>query len=103
MAIPFISCVICFFMGIYSGRWLAQHLDRSVLGATMGPTVVFGLLIGMSLGPLSVIPVTMLSLITGSVSPHSSVFHGLNDVVSLVFDPVCFFAGILRPTLWGDY
>ncbi len=103
MAIPYISCFICFFMGIYAGRWLAQHLSRS-LGAKTAPTVVFGLLIGMSLGPLHIIPLAIFSSLTGSVlSPGSSIFHGLNDVVSLVFDPVCFFAGVLRPTLWGEY
>lgn len=103
MAIPYVSCFICFFMGIYSGRWLVQHLDRS-LGAKVAPTVVFGLLIGMSLGPLHVIPLAIFSLLTGSVfSPGSTIFHGLNDVVSLVFDPVCFFAGVLRPTLWGEF
>lgn len=101
MAIPYISCFICFFMGIYSGRWLVQHIDRSV-GSKTTATVVIGVLFGMCLGPLNVIPLGMISILTGSVfSQGSSIFEGLNNIVSLVFDPVCFFAGVLRPIYWG--
>lgn len=103
MAIPYISCFICLFMGLYSGRWLVQHVDRS-LGARTAPTIVFGVLLGMLLGPLHVIPLALVSVITDSVSSQgTTIFDGLNGGLSLLFDPVCFFAGILRPTVWGEY
>ena len=99
LSIPYISCLICFFLGIYSGRWLKGHLDHK-LGSSTGITVVFGVLFGIALSPLAALPLLILSILTGQ-SP--SIFDSLLAVLSVLFDPVCFFAGILRPTLWGDF
>lgn len=97
--IPYINCLIFFFLGIYSGRWLLKHLDRR-LGSRTGSVIVFGVLFGMALSPLALLPVIIISVLTGN-SP--SIFDSLLTVLSILFDPVCFFAGILRPTIWGQY
>ncbi len=103
VGIPYVSCFICFFLGIYSGRWLSQFIDRR-LGSRASHTVVFGVLIGMVLSPLSVLPVIILELLGMPLAGHhTSMFESLNGVLSVLFDPVCFFAGVLRPTIWGEF
>jgi hypothetical protein len=101
--IPWVDCFIAFFLGIYSGRWLVNHLDRRLAGKT-AMTVVFGVLFGMTLGPLHTIPVTIIMVLAMPFTGGGlTIWDALGGVVSLLFCPVCFFAGVLRPTVWGEF
>lgn len=102
--IPFVSCFICFFMGIYGGRWLVKFIDHRALGAKAAPTVVFGTLLGMSFSPLCLIPVIIIGLL-GFPLTHAgtTIVDSMGGILNVLFNPVCFFAGILRPTIWGEF
>lgn len=97
--IPYISAFIYFFLGIYGGRWLVNHIDHHRLGSRTTMTIVFGVLLGMSFSPLAQIPLLIVDILANH---GQSIFGSLLNVLSVLFDPVCFFAGILRPTVWGD-
>lgn len=104
MGIPYISCFICFFMGIYSGRWLVKFVDHHHLGSKTAPTIVYGVLLGMCFSPLILIPPMILTLLGFPfMGSGVTVSQSLLGVLSVLFDPVCFFAGILRPTVWGEF
>lgn len=99
--VPFLSCFICFFLGVYGGKWVLQFIDPR-LGPKTGLTVVFGALIGMSLGPLNIIPFVILHLLGAPLSGAGVNFiESFGGIVCCLFNPVCFFAGLLRPTVWG--
>lgn len=100
--IPFIDCLISFFLGIYGGRWLKQFLDHR-LGAKTASTVVFGALFGMCFSPLIFTPLVIFHMLSAAITGNAPVMECLLGVVSFLFTPACFFAGILRPTVWGDF
>jgi hypothetical protein len=93
---------ICFFLGLFCGRWLAGILDHR-LGAKVGTIVVFGLLIGLSLSPVNsvafVIVHTVIETFSGNVTNIIGVMNGL---VGMIFCPVCFIVGVLRPSIWNQ-
>lgn len=100
--IPFIDCLISFFLGIYGGRWLTQFLDRRLAEKT-GVTVVFGTLFGMCFSPLLFLPFVIFQILAAAVGGEAPVMECLLGIVSMLFTPACFFAGVLRPTIWGEF
>lgn len=100
--VPFIDCLISFFLGIYGGRWLTQFLDRRLAEKT-GPTVVYGTLFGMCFSPLIGIPLVIIVTLWSTFSGQGNIIEWMLGVVTLLFNPACFFAGILRPTVWGEF
>jgi hypothetical protein len=102
ISVPYVSCIICFFLGLFCGRWLAGILDHR-LGAKVGTIVVFGLLIGLSLSPVNlvafVIVQTIIETFTGNVT---NIIGVLNGLVGMIFCPVCFIVGVLRPSIWNQ-
>ncbi len=102
IAVPFFSCFIDFFLGLFIGRWLARVIDYK-LGKNVAMTIVFGLLIGMAMSPCGLLPMLMVQILAEVFTGHgATLVEALTDAVGLIFGPVCFFAGILRPTIWGD-
>jgi hypothetical protein len=100
--VPFLSCIICYFLGLFSGRWLAKVIDHK-MGNKVGTTIVFGLLIGMSLSPLGMLPFLILDILRAAITGQgATIFEGLNLIANALFCPVCFIAGVLRPTVWGQ-
>jgi hypothetical protein len=100
--VPFIDCLISFFLGIYSGRWLTQFLDRR-LGDRTALTVVFGTLFGMCFSPQIFIPYIIFEILGAMITGTATIPESLLAVVSILFTPACFYAGILRPTVWGEF
>ncbi len=100
--IPFIDCLISFFLGIYGGRWLKQFLDHR-LGEKTALTVVFGALFGMCFSPLIFTPLIIFHMLGAAISGDVPITECLLGLVSILFTPACFFAGILRPTVWGEF
>lgn len=100
--VPFISCLICYFLGLLIGRWLAKIIDFK-MGNNVAKIIVFGLLIGMSLSPLGALPFLMMAMLRESITSQGSmIFAALTSIVGILFCPVCFIVGILRPTVWGE-
>ncbi len=100
--IPFISCIICYFLGLFTGRWLATIIDYKI-GSNIGKIIVFGLLIGMFLSPLGALPLLMLETLKDAVTGQgSTIFGALSCIAGSLFSPICFVVGILRPTVWGE-
>ena len=102
ISVPFFSCIISYFLGLFAGRWLAKVIDYK-MGSNVGKTIVFGLLIGMSFTPYSQLPLVMFEIFRDSIIAHpASIFDGLIGIVSCIFCPLCFVVGVLRPTVWGE-
>ena len=100
--IPFLSCVICYFAGIFTGRWLNKVLDNK-LGNTVGTIIVFGLLIGMSLSPCRFLFLGIMEMLTSILTGQvSNIIDSLTMIVGSLFSPIGFIVGILRPTVWGE-
>lgn len=100
--VPFVSCFICFFLGLFSGRYLAQFIDHK-LGHRTGKVVVFGLLIGMALSPIGLLPPILLQMFFMALTGHGgTIFEALIAVVNALWCPVAFLVGVLRPTVWGE-
>jgi hypothetical protein len=98
--IPFLDIVVCFLLGLVTGKWLAKIIDDR-LGHKVGTIIVFGILIGMSLSPYGALPVLMFESIAHSVSGGgSSLFGAINNVLGSLFSPIGFIVGVLRPTVW---
>jgi hypothetical protein len=100
--IPFLGCIICFFVGLLSGRWLAKFIDYSIAGNPTR-TIVFGVLLGMMLTPYFGIVPAILGILQSSFMGQVPIFDGLNAIVSGLFSPVCLFVGILKATVWGEH
>jgi hypothetical protein len=97
--VPYIACIICYFLGIFCGRFLAKFIDyRIENNATK--IIVFGLLIGLSLSPFSVYPFVMLELLKSSVMSGAGIFGGLSMIAGSLFSPIGFVVGVLRSTVW---
>jgi hypothetical protein len=100
--VSFFGCFICYFLGLFTGRWLAKVIDYKI-GNNITKIIVFGLLIGMSLSPFSALPFLLVETLRESMSGQgTTLLGGLTSIVSFVFSPVCFIVGILRPTVWGE-
>lgn len=96
--LPWIGVIICYFVGLVTGRFLTRFIDYK-MGRNIGTTIVFGLLIGMSLSPLRFLPMAWgMCLQNSGAEP----FSGMFCVVCSLFSPVGFVVGVLRPTVWGD-
>ena len=102
--VPFIGCFICYFLGLFAGRWLAAKvIDYHRLGSNVAKIIVFGLFIGMTLTPLALMPFMIVQMLLASITgPGTPIFEGLTFIVSSLFSPACFFVGVLRPTVWGE-
>jgi hypothetical protein len=99
--VPYIDCIIWFFLGLLIGRGMAKVLDDK-LGLNVTKIIVFGLLIGMSLSPLALLPFFMFSALQASFMGEGTIFGALTAIVSSIFTPGCFILGILRATVWGE-
>lgn len=100
--ISFIGCFICYFLGLFTGRWLAKVIDYK-MGSNVTKIIVFGLLIGMSLSPFGLLPFLMVETLKASIMGQgTNMFGGLSCIVGGIFSPVCFIVGVLRPTVWGE-
>jgi hypothetical protein len=99
--VPFLCCIIAFMLGLVAGKWLAGILDRR-LGEKVGVIVVFGLLIGLSLSPYNLIaPIAVEMIQAPLMGDVTHIIKDLNSFVGLIFSPVCFIVGVLRPSIWG--
>jgi hypothetical protein len=88
-------------LGLVAGKWLAGILDRR-LGEKVGVIVVFGLLIGLSLSPYNLIaPIAVEMIQAPLMGDVTHIIKDLNSFVGLIFSPVCFIVGVLRPSIWG--
>ncbi len=104
ISVPFLCCIIAYFLGLFIGRQLAKFIDYK-LGRNIGTTIVFGILIGMSLSPLGFLPFAMMEALQTAITQMSksyTILDALTDIVGALFTPVCFIVGILRPTVWGE-
>jgi hypothetical protein len=100
--IPFLSCVIAFLMGLAAGKGMAKVIDERM--PKLGTTVVFGLLIGLSLSPYNMLPLVIFETLRASVTGEGmGIFFALNMIVNMLFSPVCFIVGVLRPTIWRHH
>jgi hypothetical protein len=101
--LPYIGCFICNFLGLFAGRFLAKSIDYHQLQSKVGKIIVYGLLAGMCLTPLVFMPFLMVhALIASITAPGTPIFSVMTCMVSSLFSPVCFFVGVLRPTVWGE-
>lgn len=99
ISIPFVGIIIIFVVGTLIGRWLSNTLDHR-LGHNTVKTIVFGVLIGMSLSPYGGLPVTLWYLLQAALTGQGiTIVQALTAMLSMLFDPVAFFAGLLRPFL----
>lgn len=101
IGVPFFSCVICYFLGFFAGRLLIARVVDYKLGRSIGLTIVFGLLIGMSLTDVGALPMAWLTILQATVFSGKEIFNGLTFIVSSLFCPVAFVLGVLRETVWG--
>jgi hypothetical protein len=101
IAIPYISCIICYFLGLFIGRRMTKVLDDK-LGNNVTKIIVFGLLIGMFLSPIGLLPFFMLSVLQASFMGEGTIFGALTSIVCSIFNPGCFILGMLRATVWGE-
>lgn len=101
ISVPYLSCFICFFLGLFAGRWLATVIDYK-LGAKVGTIVVFGILIGLSLSPVNLVVMVTVDLISEIFRGNTNVLDALNAIANMIFCPVCFIVGVLRSTVWGE-
>jgi hypothetical protein len=102
IAIPYISCIICYFLGLFIGRRMTKVLDDK-LGDNVTKIIVFGLLIGMSLSPIGLLPFFMLSILQASfMGGGGTIFGALTSIVCSIFNPGMFILGMLRATVWGE-
>jgi hypothetical protein len=99
--IPFAGCIICYFLGLFSGRWLKQFIDRSIENNAT-KIIVFGVLIGFCLSPLGSMPLMLFELLQASIMSGSQIFAGLTMIVGVLFSPIGFIIGMLRATVWGE-
>ncbi|MBI2811047.1 MAG: hypothetical protein HYX67_09500 [Candidatus Melainabacteria bacterium] len=100
--IPYVTCIISFMLGLVAGKWLAGILDHR-LGTKVGTIVVFGLLIGMSLSPFNAVAIVLIEVIREPLmGDFTNLISGLNALVNIIFCPVCFIVGVLRPSIWGQ-
>src|SRR6185369_11308392 len=81
IAIPFLSCIICYFLGLFIGRWLAKIIDHK-MGNQVGKVIVFGLLIGMSFSPYGLLPFLLVNVMSSAFTAHGSLFQGLSAIAS---------------------
>jgi len=95
--VPYISCIICFFLGVFAGQQLAKVIDYRIRG-NVTTIIVFGILFGMSFTPLAwVLP--MLSMQAFSALTTGQDFFGaLLNIASFLFTPIGFILGVLRAT-----
>jgi hypothetical protein len=99
--IPYLSCILFFFVGLIAGRWLAKFIDYQ-LRDRAGTVIVFGILFGMCFSPLSGVPAMAIGIMTMAfTSSPESIFPGIMAILGMLFTPICFVVGILRPTIWG--
>ncbi|HEY9683773.1 MAG TPA: hypothetical protein V6C86_19485 [Oculatellaceae cyanobacterium] len=100
--IPLFSCVICYFMGLFGGRWLIQFMDYR-MGENTTRIIVFGLLLGMSFSCLSGYPLVVCWMISSSIMHGGAgLFDVLANAVCWLFCPLAFIFGVLRPTVYGE-
>ncbi|CAN5605614.1 hypothetical protein BH10CYA1_BH10CYA1_11900 [soil metagenome] len=100
--IPYVTCIISFMLGLVAGKWLAGILDHR-LGQKVGTIVVFGLLIGMALSPFNAVVWVLIEVVREPLMGDlSHLISGLNALVNIIFCPVCFIVGVLRPSIWGQ-
>jgi hypothetical protein len=100
--IPFLSCVVCYFMGLLGGRWLAQFVDHRMGGNTT-KIIVFGMLLGMSFSCLAGYPIGVAYMLAVTLmNGGAGFFDAITMAVSALFCPLAFIFGALRPTVYGD-
>ena len=99
--LPWIGVFICYFAGLFAGRFLTRFIDGR-MGRNIGTTIVFGLLIGMSLSPLRFFPLAWGMCLQQAFGQGTDIFGGLGCIVSSLFSPVIFVIGVMRPTVWGE-
>jgi hypothetical protein len=99
IAVPFFSCVICYFLGLFAGTLLAKVIDVQMNKVVT--IIVFGLLIGMSLSPYGLYPMMIIEILRDSITGQGpGIFAALNAILGSLFSPVGFVVGVLRPTAW---
>lgn len=104
IGVPFLTCILAYFLGIIIGRLLARVIDYK-MGRGVGTTIVFGVLIGMSFSPYGFLPFIMVETLTQAIfhmSAQYGILDALTDIASSLFVPVGFIIGIMRPTVWGE-
>lgn len=101
VSIPFLTCIIAYFLGLTAGRALSRLIDYRVSG-DIGKTITFGLLIGLSLSPYGRLPALALAMIQEAFAGQGSLFNVLLALVSVIFTPAIFYVGVMRPTVWGE-
>jgi hypothetical protein len=98
-SVPIFNCVLYFFVGLISGRWLAKFIDYQLRDRS-GKIVVLGTLLGMCFTPLANIPPAALYLLTMAfTSSPQSIFPAIWAILGMLFSPICFFAGLVRSTM----
>ena len=100
--VPYLSCIICYFLGLFTGRWAARFIDNK-LGDNVTKVIVFGILIGFCFSPYAALPLIMFETVRASaMAQELNIFQGLTAIVGGLFSPVLFVVGILKATVWGE-
>lgn len=98
-SIPFLSCILYFFVGLTAGRWLAQFIDYKMRDRA-GKVIVLGTIFGMCFSPLAGLPPTALTLLTMAfTTAPDTILPSLWAILTMLFIPAVFIAGILRSTV----
>ena len=98
--IPFISCFICYFIGLFAGRALSKTLDFRIADHA-GKIIFWGLLGGLLLTKIGTAELFMLGMLPAALM-SGTIIPILGGIVGMLFNPVCFFIGVLRATVWGE-
>lgn len=99
IGLPYISCFIWFFIGVFAGQHLAKIIDYRLRGSAT-KIIVFGILLGMSLSPFGVIvPALVLSVCTALASGGGDFFGALLNIAFFLWVPIAFVVGVLRSTV----
>jgi hypothetical protein len=96
IGLPYISCFIWFFIGVYAGQHLAKIIDYRLRGSAIR-IIILGILLGMSLSPIGVqLTGVFLEAVASLASGGSDFFGALLNIAFFLWVPIAFVAGVLR-------
>lgn len=99
--VPFVDVFICLFLGLAVGRVARPVVTDDRIGNAVTVTMVFGLLIGLSLTDATqVFNIVLSAIVNAFTSQPAEIFNVLGSAVSLLFNPAAFILGFWRASVW---
>jgi len=99
--IPWVGVFLCLAAGFMAGRLGAPVVDDRRIGNGTVVTIVFGLLIGMSLTRMAVfLNLVLMAVVHAFTSQPDIIFSALYNFVGALFNPAAFIFGFLRSSVW---